>query len=152
MLGSSWVAAWLPASQEGLSSMSKWVILDLGTSWRREVSYTLRSLYLWRKTRRYPLDRRLGGPQDRSTRRGEQENLAPYGDSNFDPSAVQPVASRYTDSAIPAPVLHSLSTSPWRHMGEWRYSSSILDIATGWRRVASFTPRPLYLLRNMEGW
>jgi hypothetical protein len=41
----------------------------------------------------HPLDRRLGGPQSRSRR---------YGDSNSDPSVVQPVASRYTDCATVA--------------------------------------------------
>ena len=40
---------------------------------------------------RYPLYRRLGGPQVRS---GQAENLAPSG---FDPRTVQPVVSRYTD-------------------------------------------------------
>ena len=39
---------------------------------------------------RYPLYRRLGGPQGRS---GRAENLAPQG---FDPRTVQPVVSRYT--------------------------------------------------------
>jgi hypothetical protein len=29
-------------------------------------------------------------------------------------------------------------------MGEWRYSSTILDLSTKWRWVVSFTPRPLY--------
>ena len=40
---------------------------------------------------RYPLYRRLGGPQGRS---GRAENLAPPG---FDPRTVQPVVSRLTD-------------------------------------------------------
>jgi hypothetical protein len=33
---------------------------------------------------------------------------------------------------------------PWRHMEKWRYSSTILDLGTMWRRVVRFTPRPLY--------
>ena len=40
---------------------------------------------------RYPLYKRLGGPQGQS---GWEENLAPLG---FDPRTVQPVVSRYTD-------------------------------------------------------
>jgi hypothetical protein len=35
------------------------------------------------------------------------------------------------------------STMPWRHMGEWRYSSTILDLGTRWRWVVSFMPQPL---------
>jgi hypothetical protein len=31
-------------------------------------------------------------------------------------------------------------------MGEWRYSSTILDLGTRWRLVVSFTPMPLYPL------
>jgi hypothetical protein len=43
------------------------------------------------------------------------------------------------------PVLNYLSTMPWRHMGEWRYSCTILlDLGTRWRWVISFTPQPLY--------
>jgi hypothetical protein len=37
------------------------------------------------------------------------ENSWPYRDSNFEPSVVQPVASRYTDSAILAPNWEKLS-------------------------------------------
>jgi hypothetical protein len=54
--------------------------LDLGTSWRWVVSFTLRLLYPRGKSPRYPLDRRLGGPQSRSGVRGE--NSWPYLDSN----------------------------------------------------------------------
>jgi hypothetical protein len=39
--------------------------LDLGTSWRWVVSFTPWSLYPRGKSPRYPLDRRLGGPQSR---------------------------------------------------------------------------------------
>jgi hypothetical protein len=37
---------------------------------------------------------------------------------------------------------------PWRHFGERRYSSSILDLGTRWRRMVGFTPRPLYSRGN----
>ena len=51
---------------------------------------------------RYPLYRRLGGPQGRSGR--VRKILPPPG---YDPREVQPVASRYTDWTIPAPEIHS---------------------------------------------
>jgi hypothetical protein len=50
------------------------------------------------KSPRYPFYRRLGGPQSRS---------GPYRDSNSDPAVVQPVASHYTDNAIPAVTLQN---------------------------------------------
>ena len=46
---------------------------------------------------RYPLYRRLGGPQGRS---GRVQKILPI--PGFDPRTVQHVASRYTDWAIPA--------------------------------------------------
>ena len=46
---------------------------------------------------RYPLYRRLGGPQGRS---GRLRKISPP--PGFDPRTVQPVASHYTDWAIPA--------------------------------------------------
>ena len=47
----------------------------------------------------YSLYRRLGGPQSRS---GQVRKISPS--PGFDPLTVQPVASRYTDLAIPSPV------------------------------------------------
>jgi len=48
---------------------------------------------------RYPLYRRLGGPQGRAGR--VRKNLAPS--PGFDSRTFHPVASRYTVRAIPAP-------------------------------------------------
>ena len=47
-----------------------------------------------------PLYRRLGGPQSRS---GRVQKISPT--PGFDPRTVQPVASRYTDYAIPTLLL-----------------------------------------------
>jgi hypothetical protein len=52
-----------------------------------------------RKETRYPLYRRLVGPQGRSGRL--RKILPPPG---FDPRTAQPIESRYTDYAIPAHV------------------------------------------------
>jgi hypothetical protein len=52
---------------------------------------------------RYPFYSRVGGPQGRS---GRVRKISPP--PGFDPRTVQPVASRYTDWAIPA---HSLFKS-----------------------------------------
>ena len=49
---------------------------------------------------RYPSHRRLGGPQGPVWTGAENLATPPPG---FDPRTVQPVASRYTDWAIPAP-------------------------------------------------
>jgi hypothetical protein len=74
---------------------------------------------------RYPLYRRLGGPQGWS---GQGEKSRPL--PGFDPRTVQPVVSRYTDWAtrptqlictgIILKVQLSLYT-PWRQGGEWKY-------------------------------
>jgi hypothetical protein len=54
------------------------------------------------KRPRYPFYRRLGGPQSRSGRYGEVKIFYPTGLELPLPLVVQPVASRYTDWAIPA--------------------------------------------------
>ena len=51
---------------------------------------------------RYPLYRRMGGPQGRS---GRVWKISPP--PGFDPRTVQPVASRYTDWAISAHIFTS---------------------------------------------
>jgi hypothetical protein len=193
------------------------------------VSFTPRPLNSRGRSPRYPLDRRLGGPQSRSGRRGEEKILCP----NSNPSVFQPVASRCTGYAIPAhkvwvypqyffrpmnspwslcvwvcgclctplfffsffcaprvvskrsrPLVLSRTSclcyvrlcrnkscagwiirkrSPikckivpvqhpaWKLMGEWRYSSTILNLDAEWRWVISFTPRPLYLRGKCRG-
>ena len=64
---------------------------DHGTRTEWRVNVTSRPLFTLGKTR-YPLYRRLGGPQGRS---GQVRNISPP--PGFDPRTVQPVASRYTD-------------------------------------------------------
>jgi hypothetical protein len=50
------------------------------------------------KSPRYLLDRRLGGPQSRSGRGGEEKNSQPL--SVLEPPIIQPVSQRYTDRTI----------------------------------------------------
>jgi hypothetical protein len=64
-----------------------------------------RQLYPKGNSPRYPLDRRFGGPQSRSGRREEEKIFEPTGTGTPTSLVVQPVASRYTDYAIPAPSL-----------------------------------------------
>jgi hypothetical protein len=37
---------------------------------------------------------------------------------------------------------------PWRRVGEWRYSSTIVHFGARWRWMVRFTPRPLYARGN----
>jgi hypothetical protein len=77
--------------------------LDVGTSWRSVVSFTPRPIYPRGKSPRYPLDRRLGGPQSWSGR-CEEKILDLTGTRPPTSAVTQPVASRYTEYAIPAPL------------------------------------------------
>jgi hypothetical protein len=85
-------------------------ILDLGTKWRSVVSFTPRPLYPQRKGPLYPLDRRLGGPQSRSGRGGEEKNpkLLP----GLESPIIQAVAQRYTTQlsrTVAVNILHKQS-------------------------------------------
>jgi hypothetical protein len=64
------------------------------------VNFTPWPLYPREKSPRYPLDRRLGGPQSRSGRFGEVKIIDPTGTRTPTPQSSN---SRYTDCAIPAP-------------------------------------------------
>jgi hypothetical protein len=67
-------------------------INNLGTRWRWVVSFTPRPLYPQGKSPRYPLQRRLGGPQSRSGRGGEEKNSQPPTELEPQNIDVQPVA------------------------------------------------------------
>jgi hypothetical protein len=69
-------------------------ILDLGIRWRWVVSFMPRPLYLQGKSPWYPLERRLGVPQNRSGR-GEEKNSHNTKNCSVLPAAcVSPVESR----------------------------------------------------------
>jgi hypothetical protein len=69
-------------------------ILDLGTRWRWVASFTSGPLYPQWKSPWYTFDRRLGGPQSRSGRDGEEKDSQPL--LGFEPPINQPVAQRFT--------------------------------------------------------
>jgi hypothetical protein len=87
--------------------------LDLWTIWRWVVSFTPGPLYSWGKGPRYPLDRRLAWRHNRSGRRGEKKILDPTGTRTPTPRVAQPVASRYTGYAIPAPHKYTVQLLKW---------------------------------------
>jgi hypothetical protein len=65
------------------------------------VSFTPRSLYFQGKSTRYPLDRRLGGPQTAVPDAVVKGKIpSPHRESNPRTPIVQPVAQRYTNWAI----------------------------------------------------
>jgi hypothetical protein len=76
--------------------------LELSTSWTWVFSITPRPLYPLEMRPRFPFDKGLGGPQNRSGRSGEMEIFWSHRDSNTDTLVFQPVASRYTDCATAA--------------------------------------------------
>ena len=87
------------------------LFLDHDTRRGWGVSVTPRSLYTPGKTR-YPLYRRLGGPQGRS---GEVRKISPP--TRIRSRTVQPVVSRYTDWATP-----QRSAGTTLYVGKWSAS------------------------------
>jgi hypothetical protein len=78
-------------------------ILDLGTRWRWVVSFAPWPLYSQGKNPWYLLDRRPGGPQNRSGGGGEEKNSQPL--PGIESLIIQPVAQRYTTELSCLPVL-----------------------------------------------
>ena len=84
---------------------------------------------------RCPLYRRLGGPQGRSRR--VRKISSPPG---FDPRTVQPVASHYTDCAIPAHIFKRYhSHIIWHYKHKFAFISFVAQEARGGSRT-QFTP------------
>jgi hypothetical protein len=73
------------------------IILDLGTRWRRMVSFTPLPLNPRGKGSRYPLDRRPARPQSRSGHCGEEKNLLSL------PGIVPRVLGRPANSLVAKP-------------------------------------------------
>jgi hypothetical protein len=111
---------------------SGWIdprFLDFGTIWRWVVSFTPRLLYPREKNPRYPLDRRLGGPQSRSGQFIEVKNLDPTGtrtptrrSSSPYPVAIPTTLTRLMISnmlvekkSIEGGVIWPQQTAPWRY-------------------------------------
>jgi hypothetical protein len=67
-------------------------ILDRGARWRWVVTFTPRPLYPQGKSPWYPSDGRLGGPQSRSGRGGEEKNFQPL--QRLEPRIIHSVVQR----------------------------------------------------------
>jgi hypothetical protein len=68
-------------------------ILDLGSTWRLEVSFMPWPLYPWGNSPWSPLDRRLSEPQSQFGHGGEEKNSQPQ--PGLEPPIIQPVGQRY---------------------------------------------------------
>jgi hypothetical protein len=95
---------------------------------------------------RYPLCKRLGGPQGKSGR--VRRILSPPG---FEPRTVQPIASRCIPTRLSRAQIHSCSCAKWsstlwRHMEKQRYSSLLGE--------SEWSPRPLFSWQSSPpgGW
>jgi hypothetical protein len=86
----------------GRVEIQLYAFFDVSTKWRWVVRFTSRPFCPQGKSPRYPMDRRLCGPQSWSGRGIEEKNSSTGRESNPYHPIIQPVASCYTDWAIPA--------------------------------------------------
>jgi hypothetical protein len=100
-------------------------IFDFGTRWRWVASFTFQPLYPQERVPRYPLDRRLDGPQSLSGRGVEERNSHSPPESNPDHPIVKPIVSRYTDWAIPAHAIFVMLTYKTGSLTTYRDASVI---------------------------
>jgi hypothetical protein len=81
-----------------------------GTKWRWVVNLTLRPLYSREKIRRYPLDRRLGGPQSQYGRGSDEKKPFFFSSGNRIP-AIQHVA--YSLYRLSNQIVSELASVGW---------------------------------------
>jgi hypothetical protein len=93
-----------------------YTILSLSTGWRCVVSFSTLQLYPRGNSPRYPVDRRLGGPQNRLGRYGEEQSLTPIGNRIPVPVSSRPNPTNYTEAdQIKAAEMDGTSS---RHVGD----------------------------------
>jgi hypothetical protein len=123
--------------------MGEWryssTIADLSTRWRWVASLTARLLYPWGNRFRYPLDRRLGGPQSRSGRCGE-EKILPCLESRKEKLTV-PIFSCGFHS-------YSLHWCTIIHYSHWRYFEIMISVNVHMIEFFFAKLRLLYWLKN----
>jgi hypothetical protein len=73
------------------------MFLTWGTSWRWVVSFTPRSLHPQKKEPPVHIGQEVGWAPESVWTTWKERNFAPTGIRDSDPSAVQPLASRYTN-------------------------------------------------------
>jgi hypothetical protein len=123
-------------------------ILDLGNGWKWVFSFTLQPLHPQRKSPRYQLYRRLGGPQTRSGRCEVNKNVLPCGESKLGHPAPSSslywlrypgyiwLSHRYFKTRLN--FINGPHHRRWlRHQSHWLYS--------GWPRIRQDRMRDLYL-------
>jgi hypothetical protein len=82
---------------------------------------------------RYPLYRRLGGPQGRS---GRVRKISPP--PGFDPRIVQPVASRYTDWAT-QPTKIGLNNNLITNSSYTKFLGFMMDFTLSWNNNIEYS-------------